>query len=326
MIDPVIKKNLRIIEGEIRRQRFGKEPQSLYEPIRYIMGLGGKRLRPMLTLLAYQLYRSDVERVAPYAVAVEAFHNFTLMHDDIMDKAPLRRGKPTVHQKWNTNTAILSGDVMLVKVYEMFRTLDPEKFADVVGVFNVCAAEVCEGQQWDMDFEARTSVTEAEYLKMIRLKTAVLLGFSLELGAMLADAPKSDRKALREFGIAVGMGFQLKDDLLDAFADPDVFGKQTGGDILANKKTFLLIKALERARGKNKTNLKYWLEAKRFRKAEKVNAVKEIYENLGIPSITERRINRYFRRGFRLLDSVSGREEAKEVLSSYTHALIARIS
>ncbi len=326
MTTPVLKNYLRTIEDEIRRQRFGKEPQSLYEPIRYIMSLGGKRLRPMLTLLAYQLYRTDVNRIAPYAVAVEAFHNFTLMHDDIMDKAPLRRGKPTVHQKWNTNTAILSGDVMLVKVYEMFRTLEPAKFSEVIGVFNICAAEVCEGQQWDMDFETKNTVTEAEYLRMIRLKTAVLLGFSLELGAMLADAPESDRKALREFGIAVGMGFQLKDDLLDAFADPDVFGKQTGGDILANKKTFLLITALERAKGKNKKDLKYWLEAKRYRKTEKITAVKEIYSTLDIPSITEKKIDSYFRKGFRLLDSVSGHRDAKDELALYTKALIARIS
>src|SRR5690606_19654604 len=195
---------------------------------------GGKRLRPMLTLLSYSLFKNDVKSITRYAIAVEAFHNFTLMHDDIMDKAPLRRGHPTVHKKWNTNTAILSGDVMLVKVYELFSTLEGEKLKTVIQTFNKCAAEVCEGQQWDMEFENISKVNEAQYLNMIRLKTAVLLGFSLELGAILADASIPERKALREFGINIGLGFQLKDDLLDAYADPKKFGKQIGGDIIAN--------------------------------------------------------------------------------------------
>src|SRR5690606_18562357 len=176
---------------------------------------GGKRLRPMLTLLSYSLFKDDVKSITPYAIAVEAFHNFTLMHDDIMDKAPIRRGKPTVHKKWNTNTAILSGDVMLVKVYDLFSTLEGEKLKRVIQAFNKCAAEVCEGQQWDMEFENSNAVNETQYLQMIRLKTAVLLGFSLELGAILGDASQEDQIALREFGINIGLGFQLKDDLLD---------------------------------------------------------------------------------------------------------------
>jgi geranylgeranyl diphosphate synthase, type II len=194
---PDLKTYLAYIESEIKNQKFGKEPVSLYEPIRYLMSLGGKRLRPMLTLIAYNLYREDIKSVTKYAIAVEAFHNFTLMHDDIMDKAPLRRGNKTVHERWNINTAILSGDVMLVKVYEMFRSLESEKFKEVIEAFNKCAAEVCEGQQWDMEFENTLKVSEAQYLNMIKLKTAVLLGFSLELGAILGDAPASDRKALR---------------------------------------------------------------------------------------------------------------------------------
>src|SRR5687768_13484635 len=208
----------KLLEKEIEKQKYGRQPVSLYEPIRYLMSLGGKRLRPMLTLLAYSLYRSDIKRVLPYAIAVEAFHNFTLMHDDIMDKAPLRRGKPTVHKKWNVNTAILSGDVMLVKVYDMLLQLEDPLLKPVLRTFNQCAAEVCEGQQWDMEFESATDVTEKEYVNMIRLKTAVLLGFSLEFGAILAGAPDNDRRALRDFGVNIGIGFQLKDDLLDAYA------------------------------------------------------------------------------------------------------------
>ena len=266
------------IEQEIKKNKYGKQPESLYEPIRYLMNLGGKRLRPMLTLLSYSLYKDDVKSIIPYAVAVEAFHNFTLMHDDIMDKAPLRRGKSTVHKKWNVNTAILSGDVMLVKVYEAFNELEPSTLKTVLKSFNKCAAEVCEGQQWDMEYESHATVTEAEYINMIKLKTSVLLGFSLELGAILSGASDEDRKTLYQFGVNIGIGFQLKDDLLDAYADPKKFGKQVGGDIIANKKTWLLIKALEKAQGKEKKELQHWLAAKTFKKKEKVAAIKVIYD------------------------------------------------
>ena len=232
------------IESEIRKQKFGKQPSSLYEPLRYIMALGGKRLRPLLTLLAYSLYKRDSRKIVSIATAVEVFHNFTLLHDDIMDNAPLRRGNPTVHKKWDVNTAILSGDVMQIKVYDLLLNVEDAKLKEVLIAFNKCATEVCEGQQCDMEFELRSKVTEVQYLRMIRLKTAVLLGFSLELGAILAGATRQDRNALREFGINIGIGFQLKDDLLDVYANKKKFGKMVGGDIVANKKTFLLIKAL----------------------------------------------------------------------------------
>ncbi|MFN7328620.1 MAG: polyprenyl synthetase family protein, partial [Bacteroidota bacterium] len=199
------------IEAEIKKQAFGRQPKSLYEPIRYIMALGGKRLRPLLTVLSYSMYKKDTDSIIKYATAVEAFHNFTLLHDDIMDNAPLRRGKPTVHEKWDVNTAILSGDVMLVKVYDMFLDLEEAKLKEVLLIFNQCAAEVCEGQQWDMEFESKSKVTEAQYIEMIRLKTAVLLGFALELGAVLAGTSAEDRRSLREFGTNIGSGFQLKD-------------------------------------------------------------------------------------------------------------------
>jgi geranylgeranyl diphosphate synthase type II len=319
----MIRQHLALIEKEIEKQKFGKQPESLYEPIRYLMGLGGKRLRPMLTLLSYSLFKNDVRSIVPYAVAVEAFHNFTLMHDDIMDKAPLRRGKPTVHKKWNISTAILSGDVMLVRVYEMFGKLEGEKLKRVLQSFSRCAAEVCEGQQWDMEFETNHSVSEADYINMIRLKTAVLLGFSLELGAVLADASPEECKALREFGTNIGIGFQLKDDLLDAYADPEKFGKQVGGDIIANKKTFLLIKALEKVSGKEKQKLNAWLAEKKFKKQEKVKGVKEIYDSLGIPALTEKKMNLYFTKGFQQLDKLPS-SPARDILQGFTGSLLSR--
>ena len=321
-----LKLYLSLLEKEIARHKYGKQPATLYEPIRYLMSLGGKRLRPMLALLSFALYKKDAKAIIPYAVAVEAFHNFTLMHDDIMDKAPLRRGKQTVHEKWNVNTAILSGDVMLVKVYDMFLGLEPEKLKLVLKAFNQCAAEVCEGQQWDMEFETTDKVTEAEYINMIRLKTAVLLGFSLELGAILADAPEEDRKALREFGTNIGIGFQLKDDLLDAYADPEKFGKQVGGDIIANKKTFLLIKAQEKAQGKMRKELAEWLSLKKFNKNKKVAGVKAIYDGLGVPALAEKKIDQFFRKGFDSLEKVNVNPETRALLRGYAEALIERQS
>ena len=259
----------------------------------------------MLVMLSYSIYKKDAEKIVSYAAAVEAFHNFTLMHDDIMDKAPLRRGKATVHEKWNVNTAILSGDVMLVRVYDMFLSLEGSKLNQVLRAFNQCAAEVCEGQQWDMEFESKIKVTEAQYIEMIRLKTAVLLGFSLELGAILADAPEADQIALREFGVNIGIGFQLKDDLLDVYADQKKFGKQVGGDIISNKKTFLLIMALEKAKGKQQKELKEWLSAKKFNAKKKVAAITGIYDALEIAELTEIKINQYFEKGFDRLKEVN---------------------
>jgi geranylgeranyl diphosphate synthase, type II len=314
---------LSLVEKEIKSQKFGKQPVSLYEPIRYIMSLGGKRLRPLFVLSAYSLYKDNVKDIVPYAVAVEAFHNFTLMHDDIMDKAPLRRGKQTVHKKWNINTAILSGDVMLVKVYDMFLSLEGDKLKEVLKAFNVCGAEVCEGQQWDMEFETTDKVTESQYINMIRLKTAVLLGFSLELGAILADASVEHRKALKQFGVNIGIGFQLKDDLLDAYADPKKFGKQVGGDIIANKKTILLIHALQKAKGKEGKQLAQWLETKKFNKSEKVKAVRSIYDSLNLQKTVQKKINQYFENGFKSLETIPDSPN-KEFLIEFTKRLIER--
>lgn len=312
-----------LLESQISAMPFGKQPPSLYEPIRYVMRLGGKRIRPMLTLLSYAMFRDDVRPIVPYAVAVEVFHNFTLMHDDIMDRAPLRRGKPTVHEKWNLSTAILSGDVMLVKVYELFSSLDPSTFRTAVEAFNACATKVCEGQQWDMHFEGTDRVTEAAYLRMIQYKTAELLGFSLELGTILAGADEASRNRLREFGLLIGTGFQLRDDLLDAYGDPGRFGKQTGGDILANKKTFLLIKALERAGSAERKELTYWLNVKKFDKKKKVKAVIAIYDKLKIPQLTSRKADRYFAKAFALLDHFPN-TPARENLRTFTQLLMDR--
>ncbi len=311
----MVDKYLPLLEAEIRRQRFGESPVSLYEPIRYIMGLGGKRLRPLLTLISYSLYRNDAEKILKYAVAVEAFHNFTLLHDDIMDKAPLRRGKATVHEKWNVNTAILSGDVMLVKVYDMLLDLEQAKLREVLSLFNDCAAAVCEGQQWDMEFESKTRVTEDQYIAMITQKTAVLLGFSLELGAVLADAPASDRVILRQAGIDLGVGFQLKDDLLDVYGNKKKFGKQIGGDIIANKKTFLLIRALQQSKDKDKAILVKWLAAKTFDKKKKVAAITGIYDTLGIQATTSARISESFGRAYKGLSRLSAGENLESLLS-----------
>lgn len=322
----MIEKYSALLEHEIKKQKYGLQPASLYEPIRYLMALGGKRLRPMLTILAYSLYKNDAKKIVPYAVAVEAFHNFTLMHDDIMDKAPLRRGNPTVHEKWNVPTAILSGDVMLVKVYDLLLGINDNQVKYVLRAFNKCASEVCEGQQWDMEFESQHNVTEEQYLNMIRLKTAVLLGFSLELGGMLAGANAKDCKSLREFGINIGIGFQLKDDLLDAYADSKKFGKQVGGDIIANKKTFLLIKSLELAQENQRQELEHWISLKKFDKSSKVKAIKGIYDALSIPQLTEKKIDSYFKKGFSNLAKVNCQTKAKSLLVDYAKQLIARES
>ncbi|MCX7637593.1 MAG: polyprenyl synthetase family protein [Cyclobacteriaceae bacterium] len=312
------------VESYIARQRYGKDPASLYEPIRYIMQLGGKRLRPLLVLLSYALFRDDVKKIVPYAVAVELFHNFTLVHDDIMDQAPLRRGKPTVHEKWNVSTAILSGDVMLVKVYDLFLQLPPKKAVQVLNLFNTCATQVCEGQQLDMEFESLFNVTEKEYIGMIRQKTAALLGFSMELGGCLAGTSASTCKALRTFGINMGIGFQLMDDLLDAYGNPEKFGKQIGGDIIANKKTYLLIRSLAHASPAQRAELEKWLKARSFDPIEKVQAVKKVWDELHIQQATQQLINTYFNKAFSSLNRVKGHRETKEVLYHLTGSLINR--
>lgn len=314
------------INQTINEIDFGQSPRELYEPISYLMDLGGKRMRPLLALLAHGLYRDNYSNILRPACAVEVFHNFTLMHDDIMDNAPLRRGMPTVHEKWSSSVAILSGDVMLVRAYDLLLDIPAEQLKHAIFLFNKTAAEVCEGQQWDMNFENYPTVTEEQYIEMIRLKTAVLLGFSLRLGALLAGASEKDQELLESFGNKIGVGFQLKDDLLDVYADQAKFGKQVGGDIIANKKTFLLLKAIELAKGEDAKALQYWLDLKDFDKEEKVKAVMDIYEKLGIKELAEEKMNYFFAQGLAELDGLSAESSRKVFLKAYTEALIYRES
>jgi len=313
------------LETYIRSQKFGYTPEELYEPISYILSLEGKRIRPLLSLMAYGMYKNDPESILSQASAIEIFHNFTLMHDDIMDNAPLRRGKMTVHEKWNSNVAILSGDVMLVRAYDYLLPTEPALLPKVIRLFNETAAGVCEGQQMDMNFETRDEVHENEYLTMIRLKTAVLLGYALQMGVVLAGASDEDAQKIYDFGVNVGVGFQLKDDLLDVYADQTKFGKQVGGDIISNKKTYLLIKALELAEGEDKRELAYWIAKEDFDKEEKVNAVKSIYEKLGIKKLAEDKMNDFFNEGFNQLASIHYKNTAfYEEIRQLTEDLIHR--
>ncbi len=315
-----------LISQEIESLKYGDKPENLYAPISYIMSLGGKRLRPLLVLLAYQLKNENVESIIKPALAVEVFHNFTLMHDDIMDKAPLRRGQPTVHEKWDENVAILSGDTMLVKGYELMLHVAPNLLPEALRLFNKCAVEVCEGQQIDMNFESCDVVSVEEYIDMIRLKTAVLLGFSLELGALLAGFSSEHRKKINELGVNMGIGFQLMDDLLDVYGDQEKFGKQVGGDIVSNKKTYLLITALEKADPAQHTILSEWIAKFDFSVDEKVKTIKGVYDEIGIYELTSKKMNEYFDKAFDILNEIEADEKAKAQLMQFTLALMKRES
>ncbi len=312
------------IDSELANLTLGNQPQNLYDPIRYILSLGGKRLRPMLVLLGYGLKKEDPETIIHPALSVEIFHNFTLMHDDIMDLAPIRRGKPTVHEKWNNTVAILSGDTMMVKAYDQLLTGSHGSLPLAIKKFNKCAVEVCEGQQLDMNFEAFETVSEEQYIEMIRLKTAVLLGFSLEYGGLLAGMSDPQLSKLNMIGEKAGIGFQLMDDLLDVYGDKAKFGKQVGGDIVSNKKTYLLIKALELANKSQREELNKWLSAKDFDTDEKVQAVKKIYEELSIFELTQTKMNSYYDEAFTLLEELDSRGEGKKQLVDFFERLMKR--
>ncbi|MFT2009669.1 polyprenyl synthetase family protein [Pontibacter sp. 13R65] len=307
--------------------QYGENPTELYEPIRYIMSLGGKRIRPLLVLLAAKMYNDDVENVLLPAAAVEVFHNFTLMHDDIMDKAPLRRGQQTVHEKWNANTAILSGDVMLVRAYQLLLGIEQDKLAKVLQNFSETAAQVCEGQQLDMNFEQRELVTIEEYIQMITLKTAVLVGFSLELGATLQGATAADANHLKLFGDNIGIAFQLRDDLLDVYGDKAKFGKQVGGDILSDKKTFLMLTALQQANEEQQSIIRQWRNKTDEAIAEeKVQAVTAVYDALNIRQQTEQQIDTYFHKALAHLEAVAVAPEKKAMVRGLALQLMERDS
>ena len=313
-----------LVTGALAKKKYGHTPVELYDPIDYIMSLGGKRLRPCLLLMACDMFGGNVEQAVQPALAIEVFHNFTLMHDDIMDKAPLRRGKPTVHEKWNTNIAILAGDVMMVEANKLIMQVDNSILRQVLDVFNNTAVGVCEGQQIDMNFETLNTVSIDEYINMIRLKTAVLLGGTLQIGAIIGGASVRDAELLYNFGEQLGIAFQLQDDILDVYGDPEKFGKQVGGDILSNKKTYLLIKALELAQGENLNQLNHWLAATSYNPAEKVNAVKGIYNQLSIRAHAEDEMNKYAQMAMQNLESINLSDERKSILKEFADMLLVR--
>lgn len=303
-----------------------REPQGLYAPIRYVLSLGGKRIRPMLMLMAYNLYREDVKPCLMPAIGLETYHNFTLLHDDLMDRAEMRRGKTCVHLKWNDNTAILSGDNMLVLAFQHIMQCDEAKMPAVMRIFARTAIEIGEGQQYDIDFETRNDVTEAEYIEMIRLKTSVLLACALQIGATLADASVEDTQALYRFGENLGLAFQLQDDYLDVYGDPKVFGKKIGGDILCDKKTFMLINALLHASGEERAELQRWVGCKDCNPNEKIKAVTALYTKIGVDRMAQERMNAYYAEAKACLDEVKLPEERKQMLSGIALELMGRQS
>jgi len=297
---------------------------TLYDPARYILSLGGKRLRHLLTLMGADLFGCEADKVINAALAIEIFHNFSLLHDDLMDRADMRRGQPTVHKKWNANSAILSGDAMVIEAYRYIAKVPPALLSVIMDLFSATAMQICQGQQLDMDFEKRMDVSEAEYIEMIRLKTAVLIGCSLKMGALIAGAEQHDADCLYEYGINIGLAFQLKDDLLDVYGDPRTFGKMIGGDILCNKKTYLLIKALKNSGEQQKKMLLLWLSASEFDSAEKIRFVKNVYDELNLKVITGNLIEKYYLASLDCLTSIRVSEDRKKDLMEFSENLMYR--
>lgn len=317
---------LQKIENEVTLLSFEYPPKSLYDPIEYILSLGGKRIRPALTLMACNLYQDSIDKAINPALGIEVFHNFTLLHDDLMDKADKRRNKPTVHKVWNDNTAILSGDAMLIAAYQLIGKTEPEYLKEVFDLFTNTALEICGGQQYDMEFESRNNVTEAEYIEMIRLKTAVLLACSLKTGAIIGGASKEDADNLYEFGINIGLAFQLQDDLLDVYGDTATFGKNIGGDILCNKKTFLLIHAFELANTEQRSLLNDWIGKETFIPTEKIEAITTIYNELHLKDITTVKMQGYYDKAMENLSRLSVTPEKLTILKEVSDRLMYRQS
>ena len=303
-----------------------RQPLGLYKPIRYVLGMGGKRVRPVLMLLVYNLYKDDLQKALPVALGVETYHNYTLLHDDVMDRADVRRGHPCVHKVWNENTAILSGDSMLVMAYQLVAQCQSEHLKEVLDLFTQTALEIGEGQQYDVDFEQRMDVHPEEYVEMIRLKTSVLLACAMKLGAIMAGVPEKDAELMYGIGESVGLAFQLQDDMLDVYGDYETFGKRIGGDILCNKKTYMLIKALEGANAEQRAELERWLMATDYNEEEKIAAVKALYDSIGVREICQSLINDYFKKAQTLLDEVSLSVEKKQILWQYILTLLGRKS
>lgn len=308
----------------LENQNIHKEPVNLYEPIEYILGLGGKRIRPVLTLMAAEVFDTDYTTALPAAMAVEVFHNFSLVHDDIMDDAPLRRGQITVHEKWNLNTGILSGDAMLILAYQYFEQYEPTVFRNLAKLFSKTALEVCEGQQWDVDFETRKDVTIPEYLKMIEYKTAVLVAAAMKMGAIVAKTSEKEADLIYDFGLNLGLAFQLQDDYLDAFGDPETFGKQVGGDIIENKKTYLYLKALEFSAAEKGSELEQLFTLQLEDNTEKIETAKTIFNESGASSATQEAIEMYTFKAFETLEKMEINSEKKDVLRTFGENLMGR--
>lgn len=312
------------VNQEINQLRLKQSPENLFEPIRYILSLGGKRIRPVLTLMTANLFVDNIDKALPPAVGLEIFHNFTLLHDDVMDKSDLRRGKATVHKKWSENIAILSGDAMLIEAYKHIADVPPRYLAEILALFSQTAMEVCEGQQLDMDFETRDDVKKSHYIEMIRLKTAVLLACSLKTGAILGGAQYDEADYLYQFGINIGIAFQLKDDLLDVYGDVAKFGKKIGGDIINNKKTWLLISAMKKADKNQQKELLHWIKLQEFDADEKVAAVKKIYDELRLKEAAEKLIEKYYLSALDCLSQINVADERKTQLLTLTENLMYR--
>lgn len=315
---------LKKVNSSIDALQLDKEPIMLYAPIKYILSIGGKRLRPVLMLLAYNMYKDNIDDIMSQACAIETYHNYTLLHDDLMDNADMRRGNMTVHKKWNDNTAILSGDTMLVLAYEYMMKGQKEYLPKLLELFTKTAVEIGEGQQYDMDFESRQDVGEDEYIEMIRLKTSVLLACALKIGAMLAGAPQSHQDSLYKYGEQIGLAFQLQDDYLDVFGNEKVFGKAIGGDIVCNKKTYMLIKALELSNSEQRAELEHWITATQFDDKEKIKAVTKIYKEIGIDGLAKEKISYYYAQAKAIIDAIDIPIERKQELEKYTSAMINR--
>lgn len=308
----------------LENQNTIREPKNLYEPIDYILRLGGKRMRPVLTLMATEVFDVDYKKALPAATAVEVFHNFSLVHDDIMDDAPLRRGKETVHEKWNLNTGILSGDAMLILAYQYFEKYEPTIFRDLAKLFSKTALEVCEGQQYDVDFETRDDVTIPEYLKMIEYKTAVLVGAAMKMGAIIAETSEENANLIYDFGLNLGIAFQLQDDYLDCFGNPETFGKQVGGDIIENKKTYLYLKAMEFAKPEEREQLLHLYSIQPNDNTEKVESVKEFFNQTGASNATKKAIEDFTMKAFDTLNKMQIAEDKKMVLKAFGEKLMKR--
>lgn len=314
----------KMIGEAIEKVFTGEQPLTLFDPARYILSIGGKRLRPLLTLMAADLFGKEADAVLNPAMAIEIFHNFSLLHDDLMDKADMRRGNPTVHKKWNANSAILSGDAMVIKAYQYIAKVPLQLLPEVLELFSAAAIQICKGQQYDMDFEMRMDVSESEYLEMIRLKTAVLIGSALKIGAVIAGAAPRDADYLYEYGINIGLAFQLKDDLLDVYGNPKTFGKKIGGDILCNKKTFLLIKALKHSDKSQRNALEHWLTVTDYDPETKINFVKNIYDALNLRIITGNLIEKYYLASLDCLSAIHVPDDRKKDLIDLSENLMYR--